>query len=146
MAIVVKQFGLGLKNALTGAIDLDADTFKQMLTLSTWTPNQDTNDFRDDVTNELTADSGYAAGGVTLAGISVTYDSASDQVRFDCNDITYPFSASKTFRRAAGYKSRGGAATADELLWSMEWDSDQTLSTPYTLTTDPAGLLFWDVT
>lgn len=143
MALTIKQFGLGVKAALTGTVDLDTDTFRVGLTTSVWTPNQDTHDFRDDVTNEL-AGAGYAQQ--TLAGVAVTYDSASDQVRFDCNDITFAFNASATFRRLFGFKNRGGLASADELLFYGDWDSDQTVSTPYTLTIDPAGLLAWDVT
>lgn len=146
MAITTKLYGLGMKGITTGAIDLDTDSFKMLLTTSTYTPNMDTHDFRDDVTNELAAGTGYNAGGEPLAGVAVTYDSASDQVRFDCNDITWTFTASKTWRNAVVYKARGGASSADDLLANLVWDSDQSVSTPYTLQIDPAGLLYFDVT
>jgi hypothetical protein len=145
-APTTKLYGLGMKHIATGAVDLDTDSFKLMLTTSTHTPNQDTHDFRDDVTNELAASGGYSAGGVALAGVAVTYDSASQQVRFDCNDIAFAFTASKTWRNAHLYKSRGGASSADELVGYLVWDSDQSVSTTYTLVIDPAGLLFFDVT
>lgn len=143
MAIAVKVFGQGMLKIATGSIDLDTDTFKFMQTTSTYVPNLDTHDFRDDVTNEITG-SGYAQQ--TLSGVTVTYDSASDQVRFDCNDITQSFSGSITWRNGVVYKSRGGAASADELLGYLDWVTDQTVSTTYTLTIDPTGLFFWDVT
>lgn len=127
--------------AQTGAIDLDTDTFKLMLTTATWTPNQDTNDFRDDVTNELAAANGYTTGGVTLASVTVTYDSATNEVRWDAADSTFNFTGSVTFRRGAFYKSRGGASSADELVGYIEWDSDQTVSTTYTIQWDPTGIL-----
>jgi hypothetical protein len=146
VAITTKWFGLGMKNVTTGAIDLDTDTFKLLLTTATYTPNQDTHDFRDDVTNEVANGNGYTTGGVTLASVAVTYDSASQQVRFDVADPSWTFTASKTWRNGVVYKSRGGAASADELLAYLVWDADQSVSTPYTLQIDPAGLLYIDVT
>jgi hypothetical protein len=146
MAIVTKWYGLGMKNVTTGAVDLDTDTFKLSLHTSTYTPNQDTHDFFDDATNEVAAGNGYTAGGVTLASVAVTYDSASQQVRFDAADPSWTFTASKTWRNGVVRKARGGAASADELLAYLVWDADQSVSTPYTLQLDPAGLLYIDVT
>lgn len=148
MPITVKIYGQGMLKTTTGQIDWDTDTFKLMLVDNTNAPDLDVDDFRDDrTTGELTATNGYTTGGVTLTGNAVTYDSASDQVRLDfTTDPSFPFSGSKTWRYADLYKSRGGAASADELLANLTWDADQTVSTPYTLTLDPAGLLFIDVT
>lgn len=147
MAITVKLYGQGQLKLNTGSIDLDTDTFKLMLVDNSNAPDLDADDFRDDrTTGEVANGSGYATGGVTLAGVAVTYDSASDQVRFDCTDPAWTFTASKTWRYGDVYKSRGGAASADELLANLTWDADQTVSTAYTLQLDPSGLLFWDVT
>lgn len=146
MAITVKQFGLGMKFITIGSIDLDTDTFKLTLHTATWTPNQDTNDFYDDATNELATASGYTAGGVTLASIAVTYDSASQQVRFDVADPTWTFSGSVTWRYGLVRKARGGAASADEVLCYLDWATNQSVSGVYTITIDANGLLYWDVT
>lgn len=146
MAITTKIYGLGMKANVIGGIDLDADTFKLSLHTSTYVPNQDTHDFFDDATNELAAGSGYSAGGATLGTIAVTYDSASQQVRFDCADVSFAFTASKTWRIGVVRKARGGAASADELLAYLDWGTDQSVSTTYNLVIDPNGLLFWDVT
>lgn len=134
-----KWYGSGLLKLATGSIDLDTDTFKIMLTTSTYTPNQDTHDFRDDVTNEVSG-TGYTAGGATLAGVSVTYDAASNQVRVSWTDPTWP-SSSITARTAVIYKSRGGASTADELVAYCTEAADVT-STAATFTVDlPAPTL-----
>lgn len=147
MAITVKIYGQGQLKLVTGSIDLDTDTFKLMLVTNSNAPDLDADDFRDDrTTGEVANGSGYATGGVTLSGVAVTYDSASDQVRFDCADPSWTFTAGVTWRYGDVYKSRGGAASADELLANLDWGSDQTVSTPYTLTIDAAGLLYWDVT
>jgi hypothetical protein len=147
MAITVKVYGQGMLKLATGSIDLDSDSFKLMLVDNSNAPDLDVDDFRDDrTTGELANGNGYATGGVALSAIAVTYDSASDQVRFDCADPTWTFTAAKTWRYGDVYKSRGGVASADELLANLTWDADQTVSTAYTLVIDPAGLLFWDVT
>lgn len=133
MAGTWKWYGNGMLKVATGAIDLDTDTFKVMLTTSTYTPNQDTHDFRDDVTNEVSG-TGYTAGGATLSGVTATYDGATNQVRIAWTDPTWP-SSSITARTAVIYKSRGGAASADELVAFCTNDADVT-STGATFTLD----------
>jgi hypothetical protein len=106
-------------------------------------PNRDTQDFFDDAPNELTGN-GYAEQ--TLAGKTITYDAASDEVRFDCNDITFSFSAGNTWRHGVIRTNAAAADAASPLYGLLTWDSDQTVSTTYTLTIDAAGLFFWDTT
>ena len=115
MAGTWKWYGNGLLNVMKGAIDLDTDTFKLMLTTSTYTPDQDAHDFRNDVTNEVGASGTYAAGGATLAGVSVTYDTATNEARVAWTSPSFT-GATITARTAVIYKSRGGASTADELV------------------------------
>lgn len=126
-------YGNGLLKLVTGAVDLDTDTFKILLTTSAYTPNQDTHDFRDDVTNEVSG-TGYSAGGATLSGVSVTYDSGTNEVRVSWTDPTWTTSTI-TARTAVIYKSRGGAASADELIAYCTEASDVT-STAGTFTVD----------
>ena len=115
MAGTWKWYGNGLLNALKGNIDFDTDTFKLMLTSSAYTPDQDAHDFRNDVTNEVGASGTYASGGATLSGVSVTYDSASNEARISWTSPSFT-SATITARTAVIYKSRGGASSADELV------------------------------
>lgn len=123
MSATWKWYGKGLLAVVKGSIDLDTDTFKIMLTTSSYTPNQDTDDFRDDVTNEVSG-TGYTAGGVTLADVSVTYDAASNEVRVSWTDPTWPTSTIANARVAIIYKSRGGLSSADELLAYATNDAD----------------------
>lgn len=133
MAGTWKWYGNGLLNVAKGAIDLDTDTFKILLTTSAYTPDQDAHDFRNDVTNEVTG-TGYTAGGATLSGVSVTYDAASNEVRITWTDPTWTTSTI-TARTAVIYKSRGGASSADELLAYCTEASDIS-STAGTFTVD----------
>lgn len=107
-------YGNGIKNVVTGLVDLDTDTFKILLTTSAYTPNQDTDAYRNAVTNEVVG-TGYTAGGVTLAGVSVTYDAATNEIRVSWTSPAWA-SSTITARTAVIYKSRGGASSADELV------------------------------
>jgi hypothetical protein len=104
-----------------GAIDFDTDTFKVMLVTSSYTPNKDTHDKRDDVTNEVSG-TGYTAGGVTSA-CTVTKDTANDRVTLSFAAVNWATSTI-TARAAVIYKSRGGASSADELVCYVDFGGD----------------------
>lgn len=125
-------------------VDLVATTAKLSLHTNTYSPNRDSDDFFNDATNELGGGAGYAAQ--TLGSKAFSYDSASDEVRFDCADITFSFTGSNTWRHGVVWIDTAGASSTDPLYGLLTWDSDQTVSTTYTLTIDPAGLFFWDTT
>ena len=104
-----------------GAIDFDTDTFKTMLVTSTYSPNKDTHDKRDDVTNEVSG-TGYSAGGSTSACV-VTKDTANDKVTISFAATSWS-TATITARAAVIYKSRGGASSADELVCYVDFGAD----------------------
>lgn len=104
-----------------GAIDLDTDTIKVLLTTSSYTENKDTHTKRSDVTNEVTG-TGYTAGGNT-ATITITKDTTNDRLDVTLGGTTWA-SSTITARKAVYYKSRGGAATADELIAVIDNGSD----------------------
>jgi hypothetical protein len=110
-----------LEDLARGAIDMDTDTFKVMLTTSAYTENKDTHTKRSDVTNEVTG-SGYTAGGVTCT-VTVTKDTANDRLDITLGAVSWP-SSTITARKAAYYKSRGGASSADELVAVNDFGSD----------------------
>ena len=104
-----------------GDIDFDTNTFKAMLVTSSYTPNKDTHDFRDDVTNEVSG-TGYSAGGVASA-VTVTKDTANDKVTIQFGAVSWA-SSTITARGCVYYKSRGGASSADELVAYADFGSD----------------------
>ena len=113
------------KDIMSGAIDLDTDTIKVMLVTSSYTPNIDTHDFMDDVTNEVSG-TGYTAGGAELASKTVTVDTTDDEGVFDAADLTWSTSTI-TARGAVLYKSTG-ASTTSPLICYFDFGSDQTSS------------------
>ncbi len=104
-----------------GLIDFDSDTFKAMLVTSTYSPNKDTHDKRDDVTNEVTG-TGYTAGGATCA-VTVTKDTANDKVTITLGSVSWS-SSTITARGCVYYKSRGGASSADEIVAYNDFGGD----------------------
>jgi hypothetical protein len=128
------------RDIANGSIDLDTDTIKLMLVTSTYVPNIDTHTKRSDITNEVVG-VGYTAGGVTLANKTVAINNTTDKGVFDADDITIP-NATITARCGVLYKSRGGVATADELIGYIDFVTD-VISTGgnFTITFDVAGII-----
>jgi hypothetical protein len=101
----------------SGGVNLTSLTVKAMIVTSTYTPNQNTHDFRDDVTNEVSG-SNYTAGGNACANPVVSMD-GSGNVTVDFDDpATWSQHASgfSNGRRVVFYIARGGASSADELI------------------------------
>lgn len=111
-----------LRDEAIGGIDFDTDTFKVMLTTSAYTENKDTHTKRSDVTGEVVG-AGYTAGGNTVAATVGAVDAANDRVEITFAGTTWPASTI-TARKAVIYKSRGGAASADELVSVVDFGSD----------------------
>jgi hypothetical protein len=105
-----------------GAIDLDTDTFKVLLTTSAYTESKDADLKRSAITNEVANGNGYTTGG-NSATITVTKDTANDRLDVTLGGTTWPASTI-TARKAVYYKSRGGASTADELVAVIDFGSD----------------------
>lgn len=141
MSVTAQWYGKGAQAALMGGIDLDSDTLKVSLHSGSYSPNQDTDDFFDDASNELSTANGYTAGGVTLTSKVASYDAASNEVRLDADDVTWAFTAAVTFRYAVIRKARGGAASADELIGVVDFGASQTVSVGFAIQWAPTGVL-----
>ena len=120
-------FNSALRDEAIGSIDYDTDTFKVMLTTSAYTENKDTHTKRSDVTNEITG-TGYTAGGNAVTVTVAAVDTANDRVDITLGGTTWPAST-LTARKAVYYKSRGGAASSDELIAVVDFGSDVVTTT-----------------
>ena len=119
-------------------VDLGADTFKIMLVTSSYTFDSAHNR-RDDITNEVSG-TGYSAGGATLGSVTWTSQGANDRSVWDFADPTWA-SSTITARAAIIYKSRGGAASADELVCMIDFEQDESSSnTEFKIQINSTGL------
>ena len=125
-----------------GSIDLDTDTIKVALVTSSYTPNYDTHDFFDDITNEVSG-TGYTAGGATLTSTTVTQDNTNDRAVFDAADVSWSTSTITNARYAIMYKSTG-TASASPLICLIDLLANQsTVGDTFKIEWDPAGIFYY---
>jgi hypothetical protein len=149
-AVTASLYGVPTKNRSDGTTNgqvnwsSGGDTFKVSLHLNTYSPNQDTDDFFNDPTNEITG-TGYTAGGATLGTLASSYDGTTDQARFDAADTSWTTST-LTARRAVIYKSTGTASTSPLIGW-VDFGADvSTTAGTFQITWDATGVWLVDVT
>ena len=140
-------YGLTLEKFLNvtslPASGLESETaVKILMVVDAETPDFNADNFRDDVTANEVSGTGYTAGGVvitsteiTLSGGVLTYDSA---------DPSWAASTITSAMAAVGYFGRGGADTADELMWLSDFISPASSSSGlFTIQVAAAG--WWTV-
>jgi len=117
------------------------DTIKIALTTSSYTPDIDTHDFYNDITNELATGDGYTTGGETLANQAVTTDTTDNEGVYDADNVVWTFTALRVPRYAVIYKSTG-TSTTSPLIGYIDLGSDYTIvSGTLTLTFDAEGII-----
>ena len=134
-------------NTTNGVFNLGSggDTVKVSAHTNTYSPNQDTHDFFDDVTNEVSGGN-YTAGGATLAGQTIARSSGT--VTFDANDVVWTQSGTgfTTGRKFVVYRSTGSAATS-RLFSVVTADNDVgNLSGDLTIAWAGTGIAQWTTT
>ena len=143
MAVTALVYGKAMEGLVSATaarrVDWVGDTIKVMLCTSSYTPDQDAHDFKDDITNEVTG-TGYTAGGVTLASKTLTYTGASNKEVLDAADASWT-TATFTARYAVIYKDTGTAGTSPVLAY-VDFGADQTVTAgTFTIVWDADGLI-----
>lgn len=141
MPATAKWYGKALEGqygATAGRrVDWAGDTIKVALCTSSFSPNQDTQDFYDDITNEVANGNGYTTGGATLSSKTVNYDSSTNTVALRAGASSWT-TATFTARYAVIYKDTGTGSTSP-LIGYVDFGGDETVSSgTFTIT--------WDVT
>lgn len=135
-----KMYGQFLAKALNKEVDWDSDTIKVALVSGSYTPNQDSHDYWDDVSANEVSGTGYTAGGLTLAGKTITYDSANNVVILDANDAVWS-SSTITARYAVIYDDAGATSSQKVLIGYVDFGSDQSSTNGnFTVTWDATGI------
>lgn len=110
-----------IRDAVVGSIDFDTDSFKAMLVTSAYTAAK-SHSKRSDITNEASG-TGYTSGGNACTVTVAATDNVNNDVEISFSIASWS-SATIAARGAVIYKSRGGAATADELVGYVDFGSD----------------------
>lgn len=137
----MKWYGLPLKNLINGStlFDWDTDTIKVAILTSAYTPDQDAHDFWNDVSANEASASGYTAGGAALTTKTVTYDTATNQIRLDADDVTW--TSAVVGRYLVVYKDTGTASTSPLLGYYDNAGADFGGGSSLTVTWDSTGVL-----
>lgn len=106
---------------LQGEFDFEEDEFKVALVSSIYIPDEDTHEFFEDLSNEITG-SGYSAGGKVLDNVVLSRDDDNDLVVLDGDSLNWSV-ATFTARAAVIYKNTGSSATSP-LLAYIDFEED----------------------
>lgn len=122
------------------ASDFLSNTIKVMLTTSAFTPDQDTLEFKSDVTNEISG-TGYTAGGATLTNKTLTYTAGTNVLKIDADDLSWP-GATFTTRWGVMYDDTPVAAGDKIVYCSIDFGADKSPSNAaFTIIFAAAGIL-----
>ena len=139
MAVSALLFGSFPAKLANKEIDWDSDTIKVALCTSSYTPAQDTHDYFNDITNEVTG-TGYTAGGATLANKTVGYTAGTNTQKFDADDVSWTTSTI-TARYAVIYDATPGTSATNPLIGYVDFGADvSSTAATFTITWDAAGI------
>lgn len=114
-------YNSALEDMVRGNLNFATDVFKVMLVTSAYAEDKDAHTKRSDVTGEVTG-AGYTTGGMEVVPV-ITHDPVTDRVEVVFPQVAWPDST-LVARKAIYYKSRGGSASADELVALNDFGSD----------------------
>lgn len=122
MAVTGKLYGKFFSAVMNKEVNLLADTIKVMLTTSGYTPDQDVDDYKNDVTNEVVG-TGYIATGVQIANDTFTYTAGTNLWTYDGDDVSWA-AATITARTAVIYDSTPATDATRPLIAYQQSDAD----------------------
>lgn len=136
-----KLYGQFLSQALNKEIDWDTDTIKVALLTNSYTPDQDAHNYWDDVSTYQVTGTGYTAGGATLSNKTNTYNSGTNVIVLDADDVTWS-SSTITARYAVIYNDSPATNATKNLIGYVDFGSDQSSSNGnFTITWDATGIV-----
>lgn len=140
MAVAGYVYGLGFLHFFDGAIDYDTHAIKVSLHTSTYVPDQDTHEYQDDLTNEVTG-TGYSAGGIALGSKTLTYTAGTNKIKLDAQDTVWSTSTI-TARTAVIYNAETAIAGTSPLIAYQQSDSNIVSSAgDWTIVWDASGII-----
>lgn len=143
MAVVHYYYALGLKAIANKTVDWDSDNISVALTTGTYAPNQDTHDFFNDVTNQLSTANGYTAEDGAGAGYTLTtvaMSTTNNVLSFTADNPVWTSSgAGFTARLMVVTDVTAGASASDPLLSFTDFGQNETASGGGTFTYDWSG-------
>jgi hypothetical protein len=124
---------------------LESETaVKVLMVTDSESPNFDTHNFRDDIAAEVTG-TNYTAGGVAITSTELTLSSG--VLTYDAADASWASSTIANAMAAVGYFARGGASSADELVFLSDFvNAASSSSGTFTIQWSASGIFTVDYT
>jgi hypothetical protein len=139
MTITAKLYGLVFTALFNKEIDYDSDDIKIRVVTSAYTPDQDTHNYLNDVTNEVSASGSYATGtgNEALANKTVTYTGATNKLVLDADNVSFTAAtitgrtvviydgtpATDATRPLIGYEQSDADITSTNGTWAIVWNA-----------------------
>lgn len=130
-------------DASASVVDFDTDTIKIMLVDDTAAPDEDSDQFIDDVSANEVSGTNYSAGGATLASADITLTTG--VATFDADDVVIAQSGAgfTDARYAFLYKDTGTPATSPIIAHADLGADKGNVAGALTLQFDAAGIATW---
>jgi hypothetical protein len=114
------MYGKAVLSVLNKEVDWGTDTIKVMLCTNSYVPDQDTHDYKSDVTNEI-SDASYTAGGKTLASVTIGYTAGTNIIKLDAADVTWTALTAAEIRYAVVYDDTPATDATKPLLGYIDF-------------------------
>jgi hypothetical protein len=141
-------FGLTLEKQLidTLGLSLESETALSVAMITdSATPDFSAHDFWSDLEANQVSGTGYTAGGATLTGTELTVSSG--VLTYDATDVAWTSSTISNAMAGVGYFDRGGATTADELMFLSDFVTAASSSSgTFTIQWNASGIFTVDFT
>lgn len=90
MAVTHNFYGKFFLSQANKEVDFNSDVIKGLLVTSAYTFDQDNHQYKDvSITNEVASGGGYTPGGIVIPTPTITYDGATNQMRFSGGNISW---------------------------------------------------------
>lgn len=146
MAVTASGFyGLSLEKCLIDTLgeSYEAEDNKGALISNSATPNFDTHDFFNDLTNEVTG-TNWSSGGVALTGTELTISSG--VLTYDATDVSQATTTIDN-ARAYVYYTNVGSTSTDQLMFLINFGADaSTVAGTFSIVWNASGIWTLDYT
>lgn len=140
MTVTAKLYGQAISKMANKEIDWDSDDIRVALVTSSYTPDQDTHDYWNDVVANEASGTGYTANGQALTTKTNGYNGGTNKIKLDADDTSWP-STTITARYAVIYDRTPASDSTRPLLGYVDFGQDMTSSNgTFQITWDANGI------
>lgn len=132
MAYTGTPYGKFGYHLMRGEIACHTADLRLVLVTSSYTFDQDSHEDYGDISGEVAAGAGYTTGGLSLSGVTVTYDTATNRSRLDANDAQWTVPSGQTLTaRGAILRKYDATAGNSWFMFYVDFGVDKSASNDF---------------